>query len=322
MLAYPDGGDAKAKKVHHTVLRIRLLSVMAGMPKQKITLALIFMLPLLIDFAGSWPIGELILRLLLIHCTLELNCGEQANVSKLANWNLDWVLFILPKFWAIIRGSYEHIIAPLLLSGLWFKIRHAGLLIENVEWRVLLNSGASTLCEPRVFSSLAPRYDRYPGVDNRKKHVVHGFTWTYHNFQYCSSLTPGITGPNIGLLFILHASQIQIRNFYKLYIIYYYPAHWFRPILPLHCLYIIVTQHLQLSYSRDYGTKFRNTLHSRGCIWICEAYTMKSRPLHKIGPVNHMNISYLQWVQLSYSRDYGTKFGKALHYTFFRDSDT
>ena len=54
--------------------------------------------------------------------------------------------------------------------------------------------------------------------------------------------------------------------FYKLYIIYYYPAHWFRPILPLHCLYIIVTQHLQLSYSRDYGTKFRNTLHSRGCI--------------------------------------------------------
>ena len=62
----------------------------------------------------------------------------------------------------------------------------------------------------RVFFSIVPpRYDRNPGFDNRKKHAVHGFTRTYHNFQNCSTFTPGITGPNLGIPFILHASQIH-----------------------------------------------------------------------------------------------------------------
>ena len=136
---------------------------------------------------------------------------------------------------------------------LWFKIRPAGLLIEKVEWRVLLNSGASSLCELRVFSSVAPKNNRYPGVNNRKKHAVQGFIWTYHDFQDCGSLTPGITGRNLGELFILD----DVCDFLK---------------------------HVQ---------------------WRAV----------------HMNTSYLQWLQLSYSRDYGTTFWEALRYTFFRNSD-
>ena len=42
--------------------------------------------------------------------------------------------------------------------------------------------------------------------------MITRFTWTYHSYQDCSSLTPEITGPNLGLVLIPHAPQIKMRN--------------------------------------------------------------------------------------------------------------